>query len=101
MSAPKQYKVYSISTGDLLAEGTARQCAEKLRFPSDTIRAIARGAYTSHVYLVEEQKQQRQERNVDPNMVAAAKRWDAFCEPIRKRFGIEVKREVDTKSQNK
>ncbi len=91
MSAPKQYKVYSISTGDLLAEGTARQCAEKLRSPSDTIRAIARGA-TSRIYLVEEQKQQRQERNVDPNIVAAAERWDAFCEPIRKRYGIKSKR---------
>lgn len=93
MSTPKQYKVYSMSTGDLLAEGTARQCAERLRVPSDTIRAIGRGAYTSYVYLVEEQEQEKQYQELNGNsaLIAAAKKWDAFCEPIRKKYGIPVR----------
>jgi hypothetical protein len=89
MSAPKQYKVYSKITGALLAEGTARHCSEVLCAPSDTIRAIARGKQGSYKYLVEQQEQE--ETNCDSGFVSAAKRWDAFCEPIRKRYGIPVR----------
>lgn len=91
MSAPKQYKVYSKITGALLAQGTARQCAEVLRAPSDTIRAIARGKQGSYKYLVEEQENKYQDLNGKWDKVAAAKRWDAFSEPIRKMYGIPVR----------
>lgn len=91
MSAPKQYKVYNKITGALLAKGTARQCAEVLRVGGDTIRAIARGKYGSSLYLVEEQENKYQDLNVKWDKVAAAKRWDAFCEPIRKMYGIPVR----------
>lgn len=88
MSAPKQYKVYSKITGALLAEGTARHCSGVLCAPSDTIRAIARGK-GSYKYLVEQQEQE--ETNCDSGLVSAAKKWDAFCEPIRKKYGIPVR----------
>lgn len=88
MAQPKQYKVYDKITGALLAEGTARQCAEALRAPSDTIRAIARRK-SSYKYVVEQQEQE--ETNCDLGLVSAAKKWDAFCEPIRKRYGIPVR----------
>jgi hypothetical protein len=91
MAKPKQYKVYDKTTGDLLAEGTARQCAEVLRAPSDTIRAIARGK-GSYKYLVEEQEKESDTKSLsDSGLIAAALRWDAFCEPIRKKYGIPVR----------
>lgn len=88
MAQPKQYKVYSMATGDLLAEGTARQCAEVLRAPSDTIRAIARRK-SSYKYVVEQKEQE--ETNGGSSLVSAAKKWDAFCDPTRKKYGIPVR----------
>lgn len=92
MSTPKQYKVYSKITGALLAQGTARQCSEVLRVGGDTIRAIGGGKYKSRLYLVEEQEQEPQYQELNGNSdIAAAKKWDAFREPICKKYGIPVR----------
>lgn len=93
MAQPKKYEVYDKITGVLLAEGTARYCSEVLHVGGDTIRAIAKGKYNSQRFLVEEQKQDLpdEEFEGDTSLKDAAMRWDAFCEPIRKKYGIPVR----------
>lgn len=97
MASPKLYEVYDKITGKLLVEGTARYCSEVLHVGGDAIRAIARGKYNSQKFVVieqeQEQEQEQPEKDLSPNGTkAAAKAWDTFCEPIRKKYGIPVRR---------
>lgn len=91
MSAPKQYKVYNKITGELLAEGTARYCSEVLHVNADAIRAVAKGTWSSRLFVVKEQKQDEADEVGSTTLMAAAKNWDAFCEPLRKKYGIPVR----------
>ena len=91
MAKPKLYEVYDANTGELLTEGTAAYCSKVLHVGGDTVRAIARGAIKStrfEVVCVSE----GEEKGADAcaAMKAAANAWDAFVEPIRKKYGIPV-----------
>jgi hypothetical protein len=91
MSNPKVYEIYDATTNELLATGTAMECEKKLHLDSYLIRAVGRGAKTSKKYTVIQVSVDREKLETASN-IDAAKQWDAFCEPIRRRFGIPVRR---------
>lgn len=91
MAQLKQFEVYDLATGELLAKGSARHCSEVLHVGGDSIRAVANGNYRSRKYEIKDVTPTgAEESKNDHNLVSAAKRWDAFCEPIRKKYGIPV-----------
>ena len=95
MAKPKRYEVYDLVKGNLLVAGTAIHCADALGLTADSIRAMASGKYSSRKYDVREIKPPGTEEKADTTgfdngLVSAAKQWDAFCEPIRKKYGIPV-----------
>lgn len=87
--AIKHYAVYDIVSGEQLAYGTARECAEAIGVHDETIRKNARGNIKSLKYEVVEAPSQ-EEKQTREDMLTAARNWDAFCEPIRKKYGIKV-----------
>ena len=97
MAKPKRYEVYDLVKGNLLVEGTAMRCADALGLTADSIRSMANGKYSSRKYDVREIKppgaeEKAETTGIDHGLVSAAKQWDAFCEPIRKKYGIPVYR---------
>lgn len=93
MAKPKQYEVYDAVTGELLTEGTAAYCARVLHVGGDTVRAIARGDFKSTRFVVVDVSEgEEKSEDACAAMRAAAKAWDAFMEPIRKKYGIPVRR---------
>ncbi len=90
------YYVYDKETEDLVTTGTAKECAAVLGVHPATIQGASIGSTPMRNYFVERSLPvagSEQER-------LAAQR-DAFCEPIRKRYGIKVKKESDARSQSK
>ena len=88
----KIYEVRDLQTDQLIVSGTAKVCAEKIGMHPDSVRQIAVGYFNSKKYRVSELPP-------DPEPVKPAKpsqkdllaaQWDAVCDPIRKRFGIQV-----------
>ena len=90
MRTLKTFEVYN-HLGDLIASGTATQCAERLGMKASYFKDIANlaeaGAYNKYRIV-----------NTTPDVEtssygeikAAAQKWDDFMDPIRKRFGIPV-----------
>jgi hypothetical protein len=77
--------------GELLAEGTGKECAEKLgmtaRSFSDAAQRFKEGRYNKYyIYNVTDEK--REEANESDRDVI--KKWDDFVTPIRKHFGVPV-----------
>ena len=94
MAKPKRYEVYDLVKGNLLVAGTAMCCADALGLTADAIRSMANGKYSSRKYDVREIKppgaEPEKASHTDNNMITAARRWDAFCAPIREKYGIPV-----------
>lgn len=105
----KTYRVYLVKDDTLLASGTAEQCAEQMD--------ISMGGFRSAVYHAQmgDRKKYRVEvleAEVIPELVRPvlqkskaekpvwinekaqlAMDWDKFCEPLRRKYGIQVKRD--------
>ena len=96
MSCAKVYEVYDAETDKLLGAGIARELEEKLGLDQHMIRAIGRGSQVSTKYRVVKVSADNPKLETSSNL-DAAKRWDAFCEPIRRKYGIPVKRMEDGK----
>ena len=99
MPKAKHYEVYDLVTGELLAEGSERKCSMELGIGNSAIGEIARGRYKSSRFRVvdatppgEEHPKPKRDPEIDGSMRAAANRWEEFCEPIRKKYGIPVYR---------
>ena len=90
------YYVYDKETEDLVASGTAKECAAIIGVHPATIQGASIGSTPMRSYYVE-----RSLPVAGNEQEELAAQWDAFCEPIRKRYGIKVKRDGDAKSQNK
>lgn len=95
MPKAKHYEVYDLVTGELLATGSERRCAMTLGVGNSAIGEVARGKYKSSRFRVvckaeEEKPAPKKEQQPYSDMVIAARKWDAFCEPIRKKYGIPV-----------
>ncbi len=87
---PKRFfRLFDTATGELVAEGTSRECGEAIGARS---KAIYDAYYnypesTYKGYAIEEITASDLEANAE-----AAKKWDRFMEPIRKKYGIPVRR---------
>lgn len=87
-----RYFVRDRETGEIVAEGSARECAERLGVTTDTIRKWGTGYYHSYKWEVTRVGLEIPMKNLNKHGLAeAARSWDAFCEPIRKKYGVEVK----------
>ena len=85
----KEFEVYN-GFGDLVVSGTAKQCAEALGITSDVFRKHGyKGRYKSY-RIVDVPEEGEKYKQWDHDKLA--KRWDDFCEPIRKAYGIPVYR---------
>lgn len=94
------YRVQNAQTGEVLAEGYAEDCIRKLGCSKSTLQT-RRFRDPDHVgprqrFLITVLDEQGgpviQNWEGSKEQQDAAKRWDAFCEPLRKKYGIEVKR---------
>jgi len=94
----KIYEVRDLQTDQLIVSGTAKACAEKIGMHPDSVRQIAVGYFNSKKYRVSELppdpepikpvKPAKPAKPSQKDLLAA--QWDAVCDPIRKRFGIQV-----------
>lgn len=105
----KTYRVYRAKDGKLLAEGIAEACAKQLGIEIQGFyKAVCKAqAGTNKKYRIEvfqpspipELAIQADERalparqELSSEELQLAREWDAFCEPIRKKYGIAVKRD--------
>lgn len=87
MAKPKRYTVRDITTGKILATGTATECGEALGMTNKTVYALGRGDFTSKNYIVTENSP---EKEFDTDMREAANKWEAFAGPLRRKYGIPV-----------
>ena len=83
------YKVFS-RNGVLIAEGNAYQCAEALGIGVKSFRNVFSRKHYGKYRI--EGTPEKEEKQITKTDVKAMKAWDEFCEPIRKEFGIKVKR---------
>lgn len=98
MPKAKLYEVYDLATGNLLATGTSKECSESLGISCHAICDIAREKYNSRKFRVvditpppkEPKVKKKTHPGYDGELRAAANRWEAFCAPIRKKYGIPV-----------
>lgn len=92
MAALKCFEVFHKVTDDLLFKGTARECAEQFNVSVDAIRRAANyGSLIQCKYKVAESYESSDNDDGSCNELSrAAKKWDDFCEPIRKKYGIPV-----------
>lgn len=91
------YRVQNAQTGEVLAEGYAEDCIRKLGCSKSTLQT-RRYRDPDHVgprqrFLITVlDEPEKPGWAMTGEQLDAAKRWDAFCEPLRKKYGIEVKR---------
>ena len=94
MKPQRIYGLFNPLTGELAFEGTANECAE---FCGGTVAGFL-GGYnrtineTYHGYSVEVVSEPPVKANGCAEFKKAAEAWDAFCEPIRKAYGISVRK---------
>lgn len=81
-----RYCVQDGKTGEILAAGSVTECLKQVGICSDT---FYRELETPGRFLITHLPNPE----IDGSRKAElAKQWDEFIEPIRKRFGVEVKR---------
>ena len=83
MSLVMIYSVYDRDSGDLLVTGTARECAAKFGITEKAFKDEADNTSQNRLWDVNTQP-------MSSERVAAIRSWDAFCEPLRKKYGIKV-----------
>lgn len=84
------YRVYDRKTGELVVEGTSKECSEAVGAPHrDTIRSAYKGTRngTYKGYRIEEVRDGEARSDAE-----AIRNWEAFMRPLRKKYGIPVKR---------
>lgn len=85
----KQYIITDPGTGQVVCRGDAEACTRALGLKSvkifhNTVNRMNRGLYRR--YRIETER--------SPETLEAIRRWDAFTEPLRRRYGIARYREV-------
>lgn len=85
------YEVRDIVTDKVIATGSARECSAATGLHPDSVRRLSMGEYNSRKYTVRRVVDKREiydcEKVPVPSLAAS---WDAFCEPIRRKYGIPV-----------
>ena len=83
------YKVFD-QFGDLLEKGSASECAAELGLTTDGFRSALARMLDGVIgkFVIEEFGGPQ---DTEQDRIDLAKQWDRFCEPLRKKYGIEVK----------
>lgn len=84
------YRVYDPDSGELLAEGTVSECAEKLGMTIDRFRMAAFEYSHGKYYKYDILNVTGSKDDVKKHHAAAIKAWDKFMTPIREYYGIPV-----------
>lgn len=94
MGVCKRYRVINNITDKVMFEGTSKELSEITGASTSRIceaakegRTICRGKYR-----LEDISEDTEKENFDVGLKSAAQKWDEFCEPIRKKYGIPVYR---------
>lgn len=93
VKAVKHYKVYEISTGELLVSGGAEECAAFIGISKSWFREAAKEGLNlgQGKYQVEVTNKERPKRKDESKLTKEAiQKWDDFVTPIRERYGIPV-----------
>ena len=104
----KTYRVYRAKDGKLLAEGIAEACAKQLGIEIQGFyKAVCKAQAGKHkryrievlpaspipgIALQAEEIALQARQELTNEGLQLAREWDAFCEPLRKKYGITVKR---------
>lgn len=95
----KTYEVYSRETGELLVEGTITECASAIGLSRSGFNHAVNAKHHSRFCFVDTTEEDEvTDRSTDVR--EAIKAWDAFCEPLRKKYGIPVYRPRKEKKEN-
>ena len=87
MSERRVYRVFLLQNGSLVAEGDAELCAAAIGYNGTK-------SFYSEVTKSDRGKSKYRIERVFPEAEQEAIRaWDTFCEPIRARYGIQVRKE--------
>ncbi len=94
MKEQRRYGIYNPLTGELVFEGTDVECAA---FCGGTPAGFRDGPLKAkdglyHGYRVEVTCDVLGSAKTDAESKRLAEAWDAFCEPIRKAYGISVRK---------
>jgi hypothetical protein len=92
MSLSKGYRIYD-EDRNLVCEGSSRQCSAIIGIPASTIRHWGLVHQNEDAPYWVEVIEPDGEKIVTKDVNSAAKRWDDFCEPLRKKYGIAVYKE--------
>lgn len=87
-----RYCVRDRNTGAVIAEGTARECAAVIRVTPDTVRKWSTQYYHAKYQVTRDDGEVGENRMKNSWCAAFAKKWDDTCEPLRKKYGVEVKK---------
>lgn len=88
-----RYRVADIKTGEMLAEGTLSECAKTIGVHWNALWSTANGRTKNPKYQITLLPDEEDEdRPLSKTHLALARQWDAFIEPIRERYGVEVKK---------
>lgn len=86
----KVFGLFDARTDELVFAGTPAECAE---FCGGAITGFyGRSAMKDRTYHGYKVRDMQKIRPLDAEEKKLAAKWDAFCEPIRKAYGIEVRR---------
>ncbi len=95
--AIKQFRVFD-NSGNLIMEGTAKECSERIGICDSTFRDCAerskRGGYGKYRIV---QVSEDAEKEISKDVVGLIKQWDDFVTPIREKYGVPVYRGKEKK----
>ena len=81
-----KYRVYD-RDGNLLAKGTAEECAEAIGYTLTSFRSAISPTYENPKYVIQPEPRER-EKETRADLMAAVKAWDEFVTPIREYYGV-------------
>ena len=87
----KTYRVHD-SFGNVVAEGTLPFCAKQIGAVESSLRYAAINGYRHKGYVIEDISPAQEDKEISHDLKLAGANWDAFCEPIRQRYGISVRK---------
>ena len=98
MAKLNYYRVWDHRTGEFLAEGTAAECAEFVGITQQAFRSrVERCSLNGDGRCWDVEVDKAKPAQLFGADKTVAEEWEAFMEPLRKKFGIKVKRMENVK----
>ena len=88
------YRVYDRPSGKLLAQGSTRECAEQLGMKHSGFQSAVDRMRDGVIgkFVIEEFGGPQ---DTEQDRIDLAEQWDRFCEPLRKKYGVKIRRVGD------